>query len=173
MRLVEVWRATPRSPATRLLGGGNQVFTRRTHCHMGSLRSGLRQSEWQPPRRVSSQSQFNVEPWASDSEKLFALSRDGDIHRVDITTETTLSKWRIHSSDDVRCIALASNGTFIAASTNSRVSLWDTTTLEQIGSVIEYTHRILSMTMSSNYDLVTSGDKKITLWTLCGNLFSH
>ena len=116
---------------------------------MGSLRSGLRQSEWQPPRRVSSQSQFNVEPVPRPGER--QQPYQGTAIST-ITTETTLSKWRIHSSDNDQCIA--------------RVSLWDTTTREQIGSVIEYTHRILSMTMSSNYDLVTSGDKKITLTTL-------
>ena len=109
--------------------------------------------------------------WASDS--LFALSYDGYIHRVDVFTGTTLLKWRIHSSIVPTCIALASNETFIAASAGSSVSFWDTTSQAQIGAVIEYTHGAWSMAISSNYDFVTSGDKRITLRTLCGVLPSH
>ena len=102
--------------------------------------------------------------WASNSKQLFALSRDGDIHCLDVSTGTTLSKWAIHSSYNATCIALASNGTFIVASANSSVSFWDTTTHERIGSVIKHTHSISSMAVSANYDLVTGGDKTITLW---------
>jgi WD40 repeat protein len=65
------------------------------------------------------------------------------------------------------CISLARNGTFIAASAGSSVSFWNTTTHEQIGSVIEFTHDIWSMAISANDDLVTGGDKKITLRSLC------
>ena len=112
--------------------------------------------------------------WASDSRKLFALSHDGYIYRVDVSTNRTpLSKWPIHSSNNPICIALASDGTFIAASAGSSLSFWDTTTQEQIGVVIEYTHDIISMAMSSNYDLVTSGNTKITLRALWGTLPSH
>jgi len=111
--------------------------------------------------------------WASDSKQLFVLSRDGEIHRVDVPTKTTLSKWRIHNDGSPSCIALASNGTFIAASNFTSVSLWDTTSQEQIGVVIQYTHDIKSMAMSSNYDLVTGGDKRITLRALCSTLPSH
>ena len=90
-----------------------------------------------------------------------------------MSTGTTLSKWHIHSSNSPACIALVSNGTFIAASAHSSVSFWDTTTREQIGTVIEHTHSVESMAMSSNYDLVTSGEKIITLRPLCGVLPSH
>ena len=104
--------------------------------------------------------------WASDAEQLFALSDDGNIHRLDVSTGTTLSKWLIHSSIDARCIALASNGTFIAASAYSSVSFWNTTTHEQIGSVVEFTHHIWCMAISANQDLVIAGDGKTTLRSL-------
>ncbi|KAI9455958.1 hypothetical protein HD554DRAFT_2317618 [Boletus coccyginus] len=96
------------------------------------------------PRTVQSPSSL---AWASDSRQLFALSHDGYIHHVDVSTKTMLSKWLIHSTNNSKCIAL-----------------------EQIGAVIEYTHTILSMAISSNYDLVTSGNKKITFRALCGFL---
>ena len=111
--------------------------------------------------------------WASDSKQFFALSHDGCIYRVDMSTGTILSKWRTHSTKNPTCISLASNGTFLAASGDSSVSLWDTTTQEQIGSAIEYPHNVWSMAMSSNYDLVTSGDKRIILRALCGTLPPH
>ncbi|KAI9461366.1 WD40-repeat-containing domain protein [Boletus coccyginus] len=111
--------------------------------------------------------------WANGSKQLFVSSRDGYIHHVDVSTKTMLSQWPTHSGDNPTCIALASNGTFIAASARSSVSFWDTTSQEQIGTVITYTHEIWSMTMSSNYDLVTGGDKKITLRALCDILPSH
>ena len=111
--------------------------------------------------------------WASDSKQLFALSRGGNIHCVDASTGTTLSQWFIHSSNNSRCISLASNSTFIAASAGSSVSFWDATSHEQIGSVIEYTHDIWSMAISPAYDLVIGGEKTITLRGLCDTLPSH
>ena len=110
--------------------------------------------------------------WASDSKRLFALSHDGNIHWLDVSSGTTLSKWGIHSSNGA-CIALASNGTFIAASAGSSTSFWGTTTHDQIGSVVEHTHVVESMAILSNYDLVTGGDKKITLLRLCDILPSR
>jgi len=110
--------------------------------------------------------------WTSDNKHLFVLSH-GYIHRVDVSTGTTLSEWHIHSSDSLTSVALASNGTFIAVSAHSSVSFWDTTSEEQIGAVIEYPHAISSMAMSSNYDLVTSGYNIISLQALRGTLSSH
>ena len=111
--------------------------------------------------------------WATDSRQLFALSHDGCIHRVDVSAKTTLSKWHIHSSSTPTCIALVNDGAFIAATAHSSASFWDTNSQEQIGTVIEYTHYVQSMVMSSNYDLVTCGEKRITLGTLRGILPAH
>ena len=111
--------------------------------------------------------------WASDSKQLFALSHDRIIHCLDVSTGTTLSKWAIHSSENPRCIALASNGTFIAVAGNSSISFWDTATHDQIGSVIKYTHDIWCMALSANYDLVIGGDEWITLQGLYGVLPHH
>ena len=105
--------------------------------------------------------------WANDSKQLFVLSNDGNIHCLDVSTGTTLSKWAIHGSDKARCISLASNGTFIAVSANSSVSFWDTATHERIGTVIEHTHVIKSMAISANYDVVVGGERTITLRGLC------
>ena len=111
--------------------------------------------------------------WANDSKQLFALSRDGKTHCLDVSTGTTLSKWAIHSSHMAKCIALASSGTFIAASADSSISFWDTATREQIGTVIKHTHCIRSMAISASYNLVVGRDKTITLRELCDILPSR
>ena len=111
--------------------------------------------------------------WASDSKQLFALSRDGNIHCLDVSTGTTLSKWAIHSSEDPWCIALASNGTFIAVTANSSISFWATATHEQIGSVIKHTHNMWCLALSANYDLVVGGDERITIRGLWDSLPYH
>ena len=114
------------------------------------------------PIRVNSP--FNQSlAWASDSKQLFALSLHGNIHCLDVSTGATRSQWLIHSSNEPRCIALAGNGTIIAASANSSVSFWDTTTHKQVGSVIEHTADVVSMAISENYEIVIAASKKITL----------
>ena len=105
--------------------------------------------------------------WASDNKRLFALSRDGNVHCLDVSTGSTLSQWTIHSSDNARCIALAGNGTFIAVCANSSASFWDTTTHERIGPVIEHTHDIGSVAISTDYDLVTAAGSRVTVRNLC------
>ena len=106
--------------------------------------------------------------WAGDSEKLFALSSDGNIHCVSVSTKTIVpGSWAIHDhSARSGCIALARNAAFIAASANSSVSFWDTATHQQIGSIICHPTNILCMDISENYDLVTAGGTKIILWDL-------
>ena len=107
--------------------------------------------------------------WARDSKQLFASSRDANVHCLDVSTGRTLSKWAIRDG----YIARASNGTFIAVFTHLSISFWDTATGEQIGPVIEKTHRVGSMAISTNYDLVIGGDKTITLFGLCDILPSR
>ena len=101
---------------------------------------------------------------------LFALSSSGKINYLDVSTGTTLFSWRIHGSTQPGCIALARNDMVIAASDGSSVSFWDTTTHEQIGSIIKHTAYIKSMAISTNYDLAMSGGKAITLRNIFGVL---
>ena len=101
--------------------------------------------------------------WVSDSKQLFALSRDGKVHCLDVPTGQILSAWDIHSNDNASCIALARNGIFIAASTKSSVSLWDTATHKQIGPLIHHPDVVRSMATSANDDLVISGGSKIIM----------
>ena len=118
------------------------------------------------PIQVSSSLSNQSLAWVSDSKQLFVLSRDGNIHCLDVSSRTTLSRWPTHSNKSPRCISLAANGTFIAASAHSSISFWDTATHTQIGSVIHHPARVESMAISANYDLVSGGGTKIILQNL-------
>ena len=100
--------------------------------------------------------------WVSDSKQLFVLSCDGKIHCLDVTGQV-LSAWATHGHGYPSCIALASNGAFIATSARSSVSFWDTATHMQIGFLIHYPADVWYMAISANNDLVISGDNKIIL----------
>jgi len=152
------------SPDGRLVATATLQFVRVYDSRNGSLLAQFTVT-------VSSWLNYSL-AWVGDSKQLFVLSISGYIYRVDVSTGTVLSKWQIYSGRGAESIALASDGTFVATSARSSVSFWDTTTEEQIG-IVGYTHHIKSMAMSSNYDLITSGDKSITLWALCGTLPSH
>ncbi|KAF8548010.1 WD40 repeat-like protein [Imleria badia] len=114
------------------------------------------------PIQVSSSENQSL-AWASDSMHLFALSRDGNINRLDVNNGTMLSRWPIHSNNNSRCIALASDCQSIAASAGSSVSFWDTTTQKQVGSVIQHPALVVSVAISERYDLVIGGGKQIAL----------
>ena len=103
--------------------------------------------------------------WSSNSKRLFAVS-SGRIVCLDASTGATLSPRSFHG-DKYNCIALASDGTFIAASSDSSVSFWDATTHKQIGSVVHHTARAGCMAISANHDIVIGGDDRITLRSLC------
>ena len=110
--------------------------------------------------------------WSLTGEQLFTLTKYGDIRCVDLATGTTHSQWSIQDGDKPRCIALASNGTFIAASVNSSVTFWDATTHKQIGGALHYGDTIFSMAISPDNGRLVSGgdDKKISLQDLRGIL---
>ena len=50
-------------------------------------------------------------------------------------------------------------GAFIAASTNSSVSFWDTATHKKIGSPIHHPDKVFYMAISANDDLAIRGGK--------------
>ena len=100
--------------------------------------------------------------WVSDRKQLFALSDDGKVHCLDVTSGRILSAWAIHGNTP-SCIALASNGAFIAVSASSSVSFWDTAAHKQIGSLIHHPAHVGYMAISANDDLVICGGGKIIL----------
>ena len=101
--------------------------------------------------------------WVSDSKQLFALSRDGKVYCLDVPSGRTLAAWAIHDNDIPRCITLANNGAFIAASASSSVSFWDTATHQQIGPLIHHPSVVWYMAISANDDLAISRSSKVVM----------
>ncbi|KAF8553361.1 WD40 repeat-like protein [Imleria badia] len=119
------------------------------------------------PITVSDAASNHSFAWAGDSKQLFALSRVGNVYCFDASDGTTLSHWPIHSRYPPVSIALASDGTFIAVAADTSVSFWDSVTHERIGSVIERTAPVVSMSISTNYDIVISTGSTISVVGLC------
>ena len=113
------------------------------------------------PIKVGSSANYSF-AWTHDSKQLFALSADGKVHCLDLPTGRILSACSIHGNN-ARCIALASNDAFIAASAGSSVSFWDTATHEQIGPLIHHPADVWYMAISANHDLAISGCGKFIL----------
>ena len=105
--------------------------------------------------------------WTSDSKQLFVLSDDGNINCVDVPTGVTRSQWPIYGSHlNPKCIALVSDGTFLAASAYPSVSFWDTTTHEHIGGISMDTINVYSIAISANYVLAMADENTLTLRSL-------
>ena len=101
--------------------------------------------------------------WAGLGKELFALFGGGNIHCIDEATGTTLFKWAIHANNNPRCIALASNGAFVAASDSHSVSFWDISTHQQIGPLIHHPANVFHIAISASHNLAISGGKKMIL----------
>ena len=148
------------SPDGRFIATATQKFFRIYDGHDDNLVVNI-------PTEVSFSLNYSL-AWSSNSKQLFVVS-SGKIICISASTGATLSQWSIHG-DKYNCIALACDGEFIAASSGSSVSFWDTMTHEQIGSVVEHTADVDSMALSANHDIVIGGGNKITLRSLCNTL---
>lgn len=104
--------------------------------------------------------------WSGNGKQLYTLSREGNVHCLDVSSKTALLQWSIHNKNSPCCIALGCDDTFLAVSANSSVSFWDTTTHRRIGPIIDYPHLVWSMAISENHDMVATGQKTITLRNL-------
>ena len=121
------------------------------------------------PIKVSSDVNRSL-AWVIDGKQLFTLSCNGNMHCLDPSHRTTLSKWFPGISEYTGCIALESTGMLIAVLAGSSVFFWNTTTHKQIGAVIEHKHPVYSMTISDTTDLVISGYNSITFTSLSDTL---
>ena len=63
--------------------------------------------------------------WSND--QLFVIS-DGKIKQIDASTGSAVSEWLVPDTNSSSCIALPQHKEFIAYSTNSTVTFWDTST---------------------------------------------
>ncbi|KAF8549671.1 WD40 repeat-like protein [Imleria badia] len=119
------------------------------------------------PDRVSSPYNTSL-AWSNDGRQLFVASHAGKIKSFHVSGSLlSWTEWNIQTNNQPASIALAYNEKFIASASSRFVSFWDTSTLAQIGPVIEHSERVWSIALSKDGYLVSGGDdKKITLRNL-------
>ena len=109
-----------------------------------------------------------VTPWYNTSllwsrQQLFVVS-DNKIKQINTSTGLIVSEWPVPEGNEFRPIALPMHGEFIAHSTSSIVTFWDTSTQTQLG-FIAHAQGILSIALSPNDRFIAIGGKdgKITV----------
>ena len=97
---------------------------------------------------------------------LFVVSST-TIKELDASTGSVVSEWPVPESDETSCIALPQHGEFIAYSTQSTVTFWDTSTHTELG-LIQHPQGIRSivLTPDERFLVIGGGDGKITIQSL-------
>ena len=98
--------------------------------------------------------------WSNNGQQFFAASRGHKIKSFDVSTGSQLAESQVYGDDEVRSIALAANGKFLATLADRSISFWDTSTLTQIGPVIEDSQNIQSIALSPNPNYLATGGYK-------------
>ena len=108
--------------------------------------------------------------WSSDGRELFVVS-PGKITRLS-TSKSSSSEWWIHTNSTRASIV--ADGQFIACAAGSSVSLWDATSNEQVGQVVENGPDILCITLSPHRELLACGHgNRISVYRLGKILPDH
>ena len=106
--------------------------------------------------------------WSNNGEQFFAASSGRKIKSFDVSTGSQLAELQVHGDNKVVSIALAANGKFLATFAGHSITFCDTSTLTQIGPVIEDSQRIRSIALSPDSSYLATGgfDGNITLRNL-------
>lgn len=107
--------------------------------------------------------------WSSDSKRLFAVKEDGNVMCLEVSTSKLIREWGLPINNPGFC-CLATNGvSFVACTTPSSLSFWDTSSYVQIVTpcVTEVRGTIICMAVSSDDRyLACCGTGKITIYSL-------
>jgi WD40 repeat protein len=95
--------------------------------------------------------------WSNNGQQVFTASSDHKIKSFDVSTGSQLAKSQVPGDDAVVSIALAANGKFLATFADRSISFWDTSTLTQIGPVIEDSQGIRSIALSPDCSYLATG----------------
>ena len=104
--------------------------------------------------------------WSRDAQQIFVASNN-KVKSFNISTGSLLAESQTHDgNNDIHSIALATNNKFIATSGDGLISFLDTSTLTQIGPVIEDSDRQLAsiaISAGSSHLATGRGDGKIII----------
>jgi WD40 repeat protein len=106
--------------------------------------------------------------WSNNGQQVFTACSYHKIKSFDVSTGSQLAESQVPGNDDARSIALAANGKFFATFVDHSISFWDTSTLTQIGPVLEDSQKIWSIALSPDCSYLATGgfDGNITIRNL-------
>ena len=109
--------------------------------------------------------------WTSDGCQLFAASYS-QVKHFDTSSGSLLKKWLVPGGGWLGSVVLSRNQKFAVVVASKSLSFWDTSTYQQIGTVIEHTSDVWWIALSPNDDQVATGEGngKVTLRNLCDTL---
>ena len=105
--------------------------------------------------------------WTSDGRQLFAASYS-QVKHFDTSSGSLLKKWLAPGGGWVGSVALSRNQKFAVVVASKSLSFWDTSTYQQIGTVIKHTSTVWWIALSPNNDQIATGEEngKVTLRNL-------
>ena len=109
--------------------------------------------------------------WTSDGRQLFAASY-GRVKQFDTSSGSLLKQWSVPGGRRAASVVLSRNQKFAVVAAYKSLSFWDTSTHQQIGTVIEHTGNVWWIALSPNDDRIAAGEDngKVTLRNLRGIL---
>ena len=105
--------------------------------------------------------------WTSDDRQLFAVSYS-QVKHFDTSSGSLLRKWLVPGGGFTGSVALSRNQKFAVVVAFKSLSFWDTSTYQQIGTVIEHTSGVWWIALSPDDDQIATGEDngKVTLRNL-------
>ena len=105
--------------------------------------------------------------WTSDGRQLFAASY-GQVKQFDTSSGSLLKKWRVPGGGWLGSVVLSRNQKFAVVVARESLSFWDTSTYQQVGTVIVHTSNVWWIALSPNDDQIATGEEngKVTLRNL-------
>ncbi|KAF8554958.1 hypothetical protein OG21DRAFT_1573744 [Imleria badia] len=93
--------------------------------------------------------------WSADGSQLFAVSCM-EVKRFDTSSGSLLSSWSVPGGRGPTSIVLARNQRVAAVVAEHSLSFWDTSTHQQIGTVITHTSRVWALELSHVDDCIAT-----------------
>jgi WD40 repeat protein len=143
--------------ATAVRDDSIRVFDSRNGDQLVTIKTDI--SSWSPSTPLT---------WSNNGQQIVAASSDRKIKSFDVSTGSQLAESQVYGDDDVKSIALAANGKFLATFADHSISFCDTSTLTRIGPVVEDSQRIESIALSPDCSYLATGgwDGNITIRNL-------
>ena len=94
--------------------------------------------------------------WSNNGRQFFTASRDHKIKSFDVSTGSQLAESQAEVQGAGK-LTLAANGKFLATFAHRSLTFWDTSTLTQIGPVIEDREEIQSIALSPDCSYLATG----------------